>query len=112
MKYIKVTKDNSSSVVLGSNEAFYKAQGYEISEPSKSEIENSFPEEREKPKAAESNSKKAAEEALKVEKAAHGETLKALELKQVELEETQAKLEEALKNLDLANIEIEKLSKA
>lgn len=43
-KYIKVTDANKkSSVVMATNEAFYKSQGYQISEPTQEEIEEYFP---------------------------------------------------------------------
>lgn len=43
-KYIKVTDaNNKSSVVMATNEAFYKSQGYQISEPTQEEIEEYFP---------------------------------------------------------------------
>lgn len=73
MKYIKVTKEESSSVVLSSNEAFYKAQGYTISEPSKAEIEASFPEEKKETTKVDSSAKKALEEAQKALEAANQE---------------------------------------
>lgn len=51
-KYVKLTKKDSDEyhVVLATNEAFYKSQGWEVSDPSKKEIEKFFPEEsKEKP---------------------------------------------------------------
>lgn len=51
-KYIKVTlKNNTEHVVLAANESFYKAQGAEISEPTKAEIEAAFPIEKKEKKA-------------------------------------------------------------
>lgn len=46
-KYIKVaTKDGKSSVVLASNEAFYKSLSAKIEVPSEKEIHSFFPEEK------------------------------------------------------------------
>jgi hypothetical protein len=115
MKHIKVTKGEHSAVVLASNEAFYKAQGYTISEPKKTEIEAAFPEEKKVETAkVDSSAKKALEEAQKALEAANVEKSDLLLKIETEISahnETKKALEEAQKALEAAKQEIEKLPK-
>jgi len=114
-KYIKVTDaNNKSSVVMATNEAFYKSQGYQISEPTQEEIEEYFPSarvatapvqkvdtsgveselqqvrtdlEKEKEDHAETANK------LKVEQGHHADTKEALDSAKSELQQVRTDLE-------------------
>lgn len=121
-KYIKVTDANKkSSVVMATNESFYKSQGYQISEPSQQEIDEYFPSARvvtasvqkidtsgvetelqkvrtdlnvEKAEHAETANK------LKVEERYHSDTKQALDSTKDELQKVRTDLESVQKELD------------
>ena len=121
-KYIKVTNANKkSSVVMATNEAFYKSQGYQISEPTQEEVEEYFPSarvattpvqkvdtsgveselqqvrtdlEKEKEDHAETANK------LKVEQGHHADTKQALDSAKSELQQVRTDLESVQKELD------------
>lgn len=80
-KYIKVTdKNGKSTIVLSSNEAFAKNQGFKISEPTQEEVQQYFPNEKGKTvnkQNVNSSSEKElekAQKALEKEKSEHEKT--------------------------------------
>ena len=91
-KYVKLTKKDSDEyhVVLATNEAFYKSQGWEVSDPSKKEIEKFFPEESKEKPAKDDSASKITElqsllEAEKSESLRKDEVIKALQEELVKL---------------------------
>lgn len=139
-KYIKVTDANKkSSVVMATNEAFYKSQGYQISEPSQEDIEKYFPSERVVTGSVkEVDTYKPESELLKMrtdlneekaehlttrnlfdkEQADHAETANKLKVEQVHhagtkqaLDSTKAELQQVRADLESVQKEIDKLKK-
>jgi len=122
MNYIKVTQGEKSFVVLAANKAFYKKQGYSISEPTKQEIEAHFPTPKNKKQSRADLSDTLEYESLRAslttvsadlanEKSEHEKTKSELETVKSELTTVSADLANAQTELEKAKKEIEKLKK-